>query len=1191
MSEDGSDGGSNVGVISIVGMGGLGKTTLAKLLYNDHEVKEKFEVRGWAHVSKDLDLVTVTKALLESVTSQTTTAGDLNILQVQLQQSLSNKKFLLVLDDIWYGRYVGWNSMNDIFNVGEMGSKIIITTRDERVALPMQTFLYVHRLRCLETEDSWSLLAKHALVPNNYQQRSNLENIGKEIAKKCDGLPLAAVALGGLLRTKLSQDYWSDVLKSSIWELTNDEVQPALLLSYRYLPSPLKGCFAYCSIFPKNSILMKKMVVQLWIAEGLIPQPKSEKSWEKVAEEYFDELVLRSLIRQRSIDDIDDNEVDDEEVCFEMHDLINDLAMIVSSPYCIRLDEQKPHYRVRHLSYNRGHFDSYDKFDKLYGLKGLRTFLPLPLQKISSSSCYVSEKLIFDLLQHMKQLRALSLSSYRNITELPNSIGNLKYLRYLNLSDTNIERLPSETCKLYNLQTLLLSNCSHLTKLPKDMGKLVNLRHLDIRGTRLKEIPVQLSQLENLQTLSNFVVSKHDIGLKIADLGKYSHLQGNLSISRLQNVTNLSHASQANLEMKKQIDELELRWVNINVPSYSQIQSDVFEQLRPQSSLKSLRIVGYGGNKFPTWFGGSSFGNMVHLDIWYCEYCSWLPPLGQLGNLKKLIIGQMKSVKSIGPEFYGSDSPLFQPFPLLETLKFCSIPQWEEWKLTGGTSTMFPRLTRLSLTHCPKLNLNIPLGQLGNLKELTIEGMKSLKTLGTEFYGSSSSPLLQPFPSLETLEFRQMEEWEEWKLIGGTTIEFPSLKLLSLSECPKLKGNIPGNLPSLTRLSLYKCPKFKGNIPGSLPSLASLSLEYCTDLKGMTPNNLPSLSNLVIEECPLLMDSRHLDDNSNIIITRPSSDVFSQLMICINSLQKMYLINIPSLTSFPRDGLPKTLQSLTIQDCENLEFLPRESLHNYKSLENLSIHSSCNSMTSFTLGSLPVLKTLNIRNCKNLKSILIVEDVLQHNLLFLRSLNIWSCDELESVSLCGFPIPNLIDLRVGWCKKLRSLPEPMNILASLQQMKICNLPNLQSFSIDDFPISLQEMRVGIVGGILWNTTWERLTSLSLFQIWGDDILKPVMKMEVPLLPVSLVTLLIFDVEDIGCLHGMWLQHLTSLKTLEFSCCCNLKSLPKEGLPSSLKELFIYKCPLLKASLLGKRGKEWRKVAHIPTIVIDHELIT
>ena len=482
LSHDGSDGESKIGVISIVGMGGLGKTTLAKLLYNDREVKEKFDLRGWAHISKDFDVLTVTKTILESVTSKRNDIDDLNILQVQLQQSLSSKKFLLVLDDIWYGKYVDcWNSLIDIFNVGLRGSKVIITTRNERVAATMQTFLPVHKLEPLKRDDCWDLLAKYAFPTSNYQQRSNLKQIGREISKKCGGLPLAAIAIGGLLRTKLSQDYWTDVLKSSIWELTDEEVQPSLLLSYRHLPAPLKGCFAYCSIFSKNSILEKKMVVQLWIAEGLVPQPKSEKSWEKVAEEYFDELVSRCLIHQRPSDNL--------EVNFEMHDLVNDLAMIVSSPYCIKLDEQKPHERVRHLSYNIGEYDSYDKFDKLQGLKGLRTILALPLHPRFSSNNFLSRNLVCDLLPQMKQLHVLCLSNYRNITKLPNSIGNLLYLPYLNLSHTGIETLPSETCKLYNLQTLLLSYCYSLTELPKDMGKLVNLRHLDIRGTRLNKYP------------------------------------------------------------------------------------------------------------------------------------------------------------------------------------------------------------------------------------------------------------------------------------------------------------------------------------------------------------------------------------------------------------------------------------------------------------------------------------------------------------------------------------------------------------------------------------------------------------------------------------------------------------------------------------------------------------------------------
>ncbi|MCH80184.1 disease resistance protein [Trifolium medium] len=796
------------------------------------------------------------------------------------------------------------------------------------------------------------------------------------------------------------------------------------------------------------------MVVQLWIAEGLVPQPKSEKSWEKAAEEYFDELVSRSLIRQRSIDD--------EEVSFEMHDLINDLAMIVSSPYCIRLDEQKPHER-----------------------------------------------------------------------------------------------------------TLLLLDCKRLSKLPKDIGKLVNLRHLDIRGTRLKYLPIQISRLENLQTLSDFVVGIQEVGLKIADLGKYPHLRGNLSISQLQNVTDPSNAFQANLEMKKQINELVLQCSN-TTPSNLETQSVVLEQLRPSTSLKSLTIKGYGGNKFPNWLGSSLFGNMVCLRISQCKNCSWLPPVGQLGNLKELFIGEMRSVKSVGTEFYGSGSPSFQPFSSLETLEFHTMLEWEEWNLTGGTTTEFPRLTRLSMQSCPKLKVNIPLGQLGNLKELIIEGMESVKTLGTEFYGSGNAPLFQPFPSLETMHFENMQEWEDWKLIGGTSTEFPSL----------------------TCLSLHKCPKLKGNIPGNLPSLISLSVEYCPKLKRMTPIDLPSLSELELGKCPLLMESKYSDDSSNIIVARPSSNVFSQLMICLNSLRKMTLKYIPSLTFFPRDALPKSLQSLSIYGCENLEFPSHESFQNYISLESLKISNSCNSMTSFPLGSLPVLKSLYIAGCKNLKSIVIAEDALQHNLLYLRYIVITCCDELESFCLGGLPTPNLIDLTVYECKKLQSLPRPINVLASLQEMKIGDVPNLQSFSVDDFPTSLRELTVSNIGGILWNSTFERLNSLSVLRIWSDVIVKALMEMKVPLLPASLVSLQISSLKDIECLDGRWLQHLTSLQDFTILNAPKLKSLPEEGkLPSSLKVLRIRMCPLLEASLLRRRGKEWCKIAHIPFIVINGDMIT
>ncbi|TKY68722.1 putative disease resistance RPP13 protein 1 [Spatholobus suberectus] len=330
----------HVGVITIVGMGGLGKTTLAQLLYNDREVKKHFNLKAWACITKEFDVVRVTRTLLESVNSKPIVANNLDALQVELQQSLYGRKFLFVLDDLW-DTYNDWNRLKAILKAGDVGSKVIITTRQENVALAMHTFP-IHNLMPLSHQDCWDLLAKHAFGANQSNKDPKLEKIGREIAAKCDGLPLAAEALGGLLRIKLSEKDWNKILKSNIWDLPNNKVLPPLLLSYHYLPVPLKGCFAFCSIFPKNYELDKETVVKLWMAEGLI-QFKRNQSLEETGDEYFDELVSRSLIQKSTRF---------YQYMFKMHDLINDLATVVSGKYCFRYEDPKPNNNsTQHLSH------------------------------------------------------------------------------------------------------------------------------------------------------------------------------------------------------------------------------------------------------------------------------------------------------------------------------------------------------------------------------------------------------------------------------------------------------------------------------------------------------------------------------------------------------------------------------------------------------------------------------------------------------------------------------------------------------------------------------------------------------------------------------------------------------------------------------------------------------------------------
>ncbi|XP_058729596.1 putative disease resistance RPP13-like protein 1 isoform X2 [Vicia villosa] len=877
-----NDGGGNgkMGIISIVGMGGIGKTTLAKLLYNDPQVKENFELKVWAYISKDFDAVRIFETILESIASQSIGNDNLsslileshnakgddtiyqNLLLLSLQQILNTSKFLLVLDDVWDTKSVDWIRLMDTFNAGEMGSKIIITTRDERVARSMQTIPSVYYLRPLESEDCWSLFARYAFGTYHGQQRSYLEKIGRKIAKKCDGLPLAAIEFGAILYGKLSLDDWDCVLESNIWESTNPKVHAALESSYHFLLPPIKRCFAYCSIFPKKYILEKKMVVQLWIAEDLVDSFAGQESW-KVGEEYFDVLVSKSLIQRRS--------TEDKEANFEMHNLVHDLATMVSSPYCIRLGEHYVHEKVRNLSYNRGlydSFDKFDKFDKLYGLKYLRTFLALPLLK-QSLCCFLSNKVVHDLLPTMKQLRVLSLSNYKSITEVPKSIGDLLYLQYLNLSHTNIERLPSETCNLHNLQFLLLAGCKRLSELPKDMGKLVNLHHLDVSDTALRQFPVQIAKLENLQTLSDFVVSKHNDGLKVAELGKFSHLYGKLSISQLQNVNNLFEVDQANIKMKEEIDELSLEWDCDSIVPNSQIKSVVLEHLRPSTNLKSLTIKGCGGISFPNWLGDFSFRNMVYLKISNCDDCLWLPPLGQLENLKELSIEGMSSVQTIGIEFYGSDDSSFQPFPSLEILHFKDMQEWDKWNITGEDASQ---------------------ESLSVLRSLKIWDCNELESF--------------PPGGLATPNLNYFAVWKCEKL--------PSLPE-AMHTLAVLQEMEIDNLPNLQSFAIYVLPyalrELTVGFVGGIMRHIKHSWEYLPYLSVLRINGdgtikmllgRPLLSAKLVTLCICGLDDTSIDD---------------KWLQHLTSLQNFEIVNAPKLKFLPKKGLPSSLSLLSMTRC------------------------------------------------------------------------------------------------------------------------------------------------------------------------------------------------------------------------------------------------------------------------------------
>ncbi|GKA52200.1 NB-ARC domains-containing protein [Tanacetum coccineum] len=311
----------NFSIVPIVGMGGVGKTTLAKFLYDDEQVKKHFKLKAWVCVSDEWDTFNMSYIIFQSVTGETKEFKDLNLLQLALRDQLRDKMFLLVLDDVWSESSDDWESLVAPLSACAPGSKIIMTTRKEKLLRQLGCGKLNH-LQSLLHDDAVCLFAQHALGENNLDSHPRLKAPGEGIVRKCKGLPLALIALGRLLRAKEEEVKWKEIEDSDIWCLEEGgKIIPALRLSYHELPAYLKQLFAYCSLFPKDFTFEKEDLVLLWMAEGFLHQvPLSKSTVERLGQECFDELLSLSFFQHSPSD----------ESLYVMHDFMNDLATSVA---------------------------------------------------------------------------------------------------------------------------------------------------------------------------------------------------------------------------------------------------------------------------------------------------------------------------------------------------------------------------------------------------------------------------------------------------------------------------------------------------------------------------------------------------------------------------------------------------------------------------------------------------------------------------------------------------------------------------------------------------------------------------------------------------------------------------------------------------------------------------------------------
>ncbi|XP_058108850.1 putative disease resistance protein RGA3 [Magnolia sinica] len=783
-------------VISIVGMGGLGKTTLAQLAYNDEKIKGHFEMRMWVRVSEDFDVKRITKSIIQSATETGCESFDLDQLQDCLGKMLHEKRFLLVLDDVWSEDREKWDKLRLPFQNGALGSRIVITTRSENVASAMRS-AHIHKLAVLSDDDCWLLFSHIALEHRSAEERSELEEIGRIIVKKCGGLPLAAKTIGSVLCSRRTRSEWELVLQDDIWN-SPDALQglPALLLSYYDLPPALKQCFAYFSIFPKDLEIEKDTIVKLWVAQGFIPSDTG-RDVEEIGGLYIDDLLRRSLLQDVELDY-------DNYICkCKMHGLVHDLAQSVARRHCSLVGIRMQTFF--YPSYNRHSFliasDEAGEVDPiwatLYQARKLRTLLR------DSRISRVPQ----DLFDHFRFLRALDLSR-TDMKILPRTVEKWKHLRYVDLSYTDIEVLPDGLSNCINLQTLRLNFCQRLRKLPKWISTMISLRHLEFQSHvtvdsahHISYLPQRITTLTGLRTLTDFIVSGGDKGYKCGDLKHFKHLGGRLQIIGLENVSR-DEAREAELDKKQNLHTLSLQYDYRHGELFHdevKTTEDVLESLQPHTNLKVLYIWCYQGFKLPKWTEDPVFSNLLKVELQHCRKCKQLPSLGKLPSLKFLKIVGMTEVTTVGSEFDNNDgSGGGVSFPKLQILIFSNMPNWEAWELSCGDGEVMPSLLELEINDCGKLKA-LPYNLPPLIRKLTLDISND---------GMSSGG---PFPLLHELKHLVIRRSPDLtSLPCGWLGKLKSLQTLEIHRCPRLRSlSRPEELQHLTMLQELKisfCP-------------------------------------------------------------------------------------------------------------------------------------------------------------------------------------------------------------------------------------------------------------------------------------------------------------------------------------------------------------------------------------------------
>lgn len=493
-------GSSSLDVISIVGMPGKGKTTLAKNLYFDRSVVSRFDIRAQCCVSQEYSRKDLLLAILGDITEDTTELeGEAeDVLADKLRKLLMFTRYLILVDDIWEASV--WDDLNLCFYDANNGSRIILTTRNYDVAFYAKHVSDPLDLRFLSNEESWILFQNK--VFNKERCPLVLEDVGKSITRKCGGLPLSIVQVADILAGLEKERHCWEQVATELIQHIQAQSEHTIDLSYEYLPPHLRICFLYFAVFSEDKEIQVSKLTWLWISEGFV-KTHTQKLLEDIAEDYIENLIERNLVM------VSKRSFDGKIKACHIHDLLLEFCRkkAESNNFILRIKGYRgvdashvllpPKYMTPRRLFLHSQCDNLKLW--CFSFSHVKSFQFREVRNIAFSSIDHGSV----TFKRFKFLRVLDFE-FTIIDSFPQELTLLRYLAFRTVKDTL--SLPPN---LLNLETLIVQGISGRVSVPDTIWQMVKLRHLHIYDQALftsnngEEFSERSSTMDDLQTISS----------------------------------------------------------------------------------------------------------------------------------------------------------------------------------------------------------------------------------------------------------------------------------------------------------------------------------------------------------------------------------------------------------------------------------------------------------------------------------------------------------------------------------------------------------------------------------------------------------------------------------------------------------------------------------------------------------------